>query len=96
MSGNKLKFAAKTVLSLIILSLAISGGVSAQTETYELDNGMELILMENHSSPMIACIIFVKSGSKYELEYENGLTHFLEQRIFYHTFLYLKYYLSIF
>lgn len=43
---------------------------------------MQLILMENHSSPMIASVIFVRSGSKYESEYENGITHFLEHLLF--------------
>jgi len=43
---------------------------------------MEFILKENHSSPMIASVIFVRSGSKYESRYENGLTHFLEHLLF--------------
>lgn len=49
---------------------------------YRLDNGMEVILKENHSSPMVASIVFVKSGSKYESRFENGVTHFLEHLLF--------------
>jgi len=68
----------------IIGILSIAAPVAAQTgtETLTLDNGMEIILKENHSSPMVANLIFVKSGSKYESRYENGLTHFLEHLLF--------------
>ena len=48
-------------------------GATGRLDT--LENGMGLILMENHSTPMIASVIFVRSGSKYESEYENGITH---------------------
>jgi zinc protease len=55
---------------------------SNATETYRLDNGMEIILKESHGSPMVASIVFVKSGSKYESKFENGITHFLEHLLF--------------
>jgi len=71
-------------LAGIFAVLAISAPAAAQTdtETLTLENGMEVILKENHSSPMVANLIFVKSGSKYESRYENGLTHFLEHLLF--------------
>lgn len=49
---------------------------------YRLDNGMEVILKENHASPMVAGVLFVRSGSRYESKYENGITHFLEHLLF--------------
>jgi predicted Zn-dependent peptidase len=54
----------------------------ASESTFRLANGMEVILKENHSSPMISSIVFVKSGSKYETDYENGITHFLKHLAF--------------
>ncbi len=54
----------------------------APTTTYKMSNGMDVILKENHSSPMIASIVFVRSGSKYETDYNNGVTHFLEHLLF--------------
>ncbi|GAB4315053.1 MAG: hypothetical protein Kow0074_02430 [Candidatus Zixiibacteriota bacterium] len=50
--------------------------------TYRMSNGMEVILQENHASPMISSIVFVKSGAKYESVYNNGATHFLEHLLF--------------
>ncbi len=71
-------------IALICLMAFTAPPVTAEpvAETYRLGNGMEIILKPNHSSPMIASVIFVKSGSKYESTYENGITHFLEHLLF--------------
>jgi len=47
-----------------------------------LDNGLQVILKENHASPMATSLIFVKAGSKYENRFNNGATHFLEHLLF--------------
>ncbi|MBU8933200.1 MAG: insulinase family protein [candidate division Zixibacteria bacterium] len=64
-----------------MLAIVIVSTVGA-TESYRLDNGMKVILKETHASPMVSSLIFVKSGSKYETRYENGITHFLEHLLF--------------
>ncbi|MBK7142300.1 MAG: insulinase family protein [bacterium] len=69
-----------TLLTAILLFGSLS--VMAQTESFTLDNGMQVILKENHSSPMVASLVFVKSGSRYEGKFENGITHFLEHLLF--------------
>ncbi len=66
----------------VFAALAVTEPIQAAGQPDKLDNGMQTILIENHSSPMIACVIFVRSGSKYESEYENGITHFLEHLLF--------------
>ncbi|MFH1687810.1 MAG: pitrilysin family protein [bacterium] len=71
------------IMWLMIAVLTVStAGLAADNASYRLDNGMEIILKENHSSPMIASIIFVRSGSKYESTFENGITHLLEHLLF--------------
>jgi predicted Zn-dependent peptidase len=72
----------KTAGMFVVLTFALSIPVFGNAEQYRLDNGMEIILKENHSSPMVASVIFVKSGSKYESKFENGITHFLEHLLF--------------
>jgi predicted Zn-dependent peptidase len=52
------------------------------TQRFTLDNGMQVILKENHASPMITSLLFVKAGGKYEDDYNNGGTHFLEHLLF--------------
>ena len=71
-----------TALFFILLCSISTQIYAAESISYKLDNGMEVILKEKHGSPMIASVIFVKSGSKYESKYENGITHFLEHLLF--------------
>ncbi|MGR3176999.1 MAG: M16 family metallopeptidase [Candidatus Anammoxibacter sp.] len=47
-----------------------------------LNNGMEFILIKNNSSPMIASVIVVKTGSKNETLSNNGVSHMLEHLLF--------------
>lgn len=68
---------------LAALALTAPAHLEAAEDTvYRLDNGMQVILKESHGAPMIASLVFVKSGSKYESEFENGITHFLEHLLF--------------
>lgn len=55
---------------------------ASPTTLYRMSNGLEVILQENHSSPMIASVVFVRSGAKYETDFNNGVTHFLEHLLF--------------
>jgi predicted Zn-dependent peptidase len=59
-----------------------AGHPAAPTTTYKMSNGMDVILKENHSSPMISSVVFVRSGAKYETDFNNGATHFLEHLLF--------------
>jgi len=62
--------------------LAFSGTAEAKTTRVTFENGMEVIFKENHSSPMITSIVFVRAGAKYENDFNNGITHFLEHLLF--------------
>ena len=73
------------VLAISLLIINCSGGTSSNAggiEKFTLDNGMQVILKENHASPMITSLVFVTAGSKYETKYNNGVTHFLEHLLF--------------
>ncbi|PWB68413.1 hypothetical protein C3F09_11710 [candidate division GN15 bacterium] len=79
------KAKAVIMFGLVVLVAAVAAPAVAKdnsTETYTLPNGMQFILKENHSSPMVASVIFIRSGSKYESTYENGITHLLEHLLF--------------
>jgi predicted Zn-dependent peptidase len=47
-----------------------------------LENGLEVLLIENHTSPMIAATAIVRAGSGDEAPDMNGATHFLEHLLF--------------
>jgi len=48
-----------------------------------LDNGMTVVLKENHAAPVVSLRIYVKAGSIYEREYLGmGISHNLEHLMF--------------
>jgi zinc protease len=78
----------KIILFLAFFLLCASSQIYSQTlkesktTIYNLSNGMKIILKEKHASPMTASIIYVNAGSKYETDFNNGVTHFLEHLLF--------------
>lgn len=65
------------LVALLFLPVKATGA-----ESYRLGNGIEVVLQENRSSPMVAAMVFVKAGSRYEEAHQNGVTHFLEHLLF--------------
>jgi zinc protease len=62
-----------------------NGSSSASAEgiiKYQLDNGLTVILEENHSSPVVAVNVWVKTGSACEIQGEYGLAHVHEHMLF--------------
>lgn len=57
-------------------------GEDTGTWTTRLDNGMDLILLENHASELAASVICIQAGSRTESRSDNGLSHLLEHLLF--------------
>ena len=51
-------------------------------ETFTLENGLIVVLRENHSSPVVAVQVWVKAGSTTEPEEGAGMSHILEHMAF--------------
>lgn len=51
-------------------------------ELHKLDNGMEVLLEENHAAPVISLHMLVKVGSAMEAKNEAGLCHLIEHMLF--------------
>lgn len=49
---------------------------------YTLDNGLTVILKKSTFLPLISVQVWVKAGSVYETEKNNGISHFLEHLVF--------------
>lgn len=47
-----------------------------------LDNGITVIVKENHSAPVAACNFWIRVGAAYESDNEKGLSHFIEHMMF--------------
>lgn len=59
-------------------TLLASGGVSI----HKLNNGMEVLLVENRALPMVGVNVVVKTGSAYETYETSGMSHMLEHLLF--------------
>lgn len=78
---------ARFVMMVVFFLVGMMPGAQGQalkskTTQYALPNGMQVILVEKHANPMIACMVYVNAGSKYETDQNNGVTHFLEHLLF--------------
>ena len=49
---------------------------------YRLENGLKVLLMENHTAPVITFLVLYKVGSRNEAVGFTGATHFLEHMLF--------------
>lgn len=66
-------------------ALALTATVSAQKirfEEYTLENGLHVILHEDHSTPIVAVTVMYHVGSKNETVGRSGMAHFFEHLLF--------------
>src|SRR3954470_12892270 len=49
---------------------------------YQLKNGMKVLLVESHKSPVLSVQMWVRTGSADEKKGEEGISHFIEHLVF--------------
>ncbi|MBC7372274.1 MAG: insulinase family protein, partial [Bdellovibrionaceae bacterium] len=52
------------------------------SKKYQLKNGLKVLLLESHKSPVISVQMWVKTGSADEKKGEEGISHFIEHLVF--------------
>ena len=67
------------ILATMILSLPALAG---ELERHELDNGLEILLKEAHGGPMVASIVTIGAGARWEDAASFGASHYLEHMVF--------------
>ncbi|MFH1679781.1 MAG: pitrilysin family protein [Candidatus Eisenbacteria bacterium] len=72
------------LLLLPLLSIVLSGGAAraAEPTIAILRNGLEVVLIENRSSPMIAATMVVRAGADLETAGTSGASHMMEHLLF--------------
>src|SRR3989475_3943792 len=62
--------------------IAMAGLGHAEVFRTTLDNGLTVLIEENHANPVVSVQVFVRTGSIYEQEYlGSGISHFFEHLI---------------
>ena len=78
----------KSAFSLLLIALlftALSTGyaqISVENETFKLSNGLNVILHEDHSAPLVSVNIWYHVGSKNEVRGKSGFAHLFEHMLF--------------
>ena len=51
-------------------------------KSFELDNGLQVVVIENHRAPIVVQMLWYRVGAADEKPGESGLAHFLEHLLF--------------
>ncbi len=63
-------------------ALAASPAVAQDVSTFQLDNGMDVVVIEDHRAPVVVHMVWYRRGSADEPVGESGVAHFLEHLLF--------------
>jgi len=66
----------------VLLLLAVTAHAETDTHEYKLDNGMKLIVREDHRAPVVISQVWYKIGANYEHDGITGVSHALEHMMF--------------
>lgn len=70
-------------MSLVLFSITLSGQMNQiEFEEFTLDNGLHVILHEDHSTPIVVVSVMYHVGSKNESPERTGFAHFFEHLLF--------------
>ncbi|GGU61904.1 peptidase M16 [Pseudomonas laurentiana] len=74
--------AAGLLLSTVILPFAAFAADPQPTHEFFLDNGLKVVVREDHRAPVVVSQVWYKVGSSYETPGQTGLSHALEHMMF--------------
>lgn len=74
--------AAGLLLSTICLPLTALAADPQPTHEFTLDNGLKVVVREDHRAPVVVSQVWYKVGSSYETPGQTGLSHALEHMMF--------------
>ena len=70
------------LLGLVVMTAPAMAQREIEFEEFDLDNGLHVILHEDHSTPIVAVTVLYHVGSKNEVEGRTGFAHFFEHLLF--------------
>ena len=70
-------------ISLILHVMPMSAtAASTGVTTFELENGMQVVVVEDHRAPVVQHMVWYRAGSADETSGTSGVAHFLEHLLF--------------
>ena len=72
-------------IGLLIIPLAASADIADQVTDFTLDNGLQVVVIEDHRAPVVVHMLWYRAGSADETAGVSGIAHFLEHLLFKQT-----------
>ncbi len=70
------------VLVMGLAAAPLAANAASEVTEFTLDNGMQVVLIEDHRSPAVTHMVWYRAGSADELPGQSGIAHFLEHLMF--------------
>ena len=68
-----------TLFALVLFALPLQ---AADVTTFDLDNGMDVVVIEDHRAPVVVHMVWYRVGAADEPPGKSGIAHFLEHLMF--------------
>lgn len=66
----------------VTLVTAAGAAIEDQVSSYTLDNGMQVVVIEDHRAPVVVHMVWYRAGAADETPGVSGVAHFLEHLLF--------------
>eukprot|EP01031_Cornospumella_fuschlensis_P053226 gene53226-65011_t len=76
------RHAAGLLFGALCLPMAVHAAEAQPTHEYTLENGLKIVVREDHRAPVVVSQLWYKVGSSYETPGQTGLSHALEHMMF--------------
>jgi len=70
------------LLPAALLPISLSAETSGKVTDFTLDNGMQVVVVEDHRAPVVQHMVWYRAGSADEPKGSSGVAHFLEHLLF--------------
>ncbi len=70
------------LISLSLSALPLIAAADEMVTSFTLDNGMEVVVVEDHRAPVVQHMVWYRAGSADEPVGQSGVAHFLEHLLF--------------
>lgn len=72
----------RLIAALAFIIAALPAGADDQVSSFNLDNGMQVVVIEDHRAPVVVHMLWYRAGSADEPPGASGVAHFLEHLLF--------------
>lgn len=75
-------FRLPVLATIVALSPTLAAANDEAVTTFQLDNGMQVVVVEDHRAPVVQHMLWYRAGSADEPKGSSGVAHFLEHLLF--------------